>query len=155
MFRSTFVVLTAALVCGSTACGSSDGDPPLYPENYRDTYTEVRNCRNSIEHDLMRIRVLASPETLAAYQNRTPFPVGALLVKEQFDSPDTDCSGPIINVTVMQKLAAGEDPDALDWKWQKTDIDNKVIDLDVQSCTGCHTTCGRPPEGYDGTCTVP
>lgn len=155
MSRFLFVVMAASIAM--TACGGDDGgDPALYPVDYRTTYTEVRNCRPSLDHDFMRIRVLASPEALQAYQNRTPFPVGAIVLKEQFDMPDMNCAGPVLNVTVMQKLATGADPEALDWTWQKTDQENKVLETEnIKRCTGCHTSCGKPPDGFDGTCTVP
>lgn len=141
------------------ACGT---DPPkeesLFPADYAATYQEVRNCRNSIEHDLMRIRVLASPEALAPYTDRAaPFPVGAIVLKEQYAGGDINCEGPIVQFTVMQKLADGEDPAMLDWTWQKTDGERVVDeDHDLEKCSSCHTRCGVPEEGgYAGTCAVP
>ncbi|MBA3819040.1 MAG: cytochrome P460 family protein [Deltaproteobacteria bacterium] len=152
MYRATL----AALAVLGGGCGGDDSEPPLYPADYAATYQEVRGCRRSIEHDLMTIRVLASPDAVAAYTGRTaPFPTGSILLKEEFDSGDVDCSGPIINVTVMQKLAVGSAPATLDWTWQKIDADARVMDVDIERCTRCHTACGIAPDGYDGTCTVP
>jgi hypothetical protein len=149
----------AVLVAHLLACGDHDddgGEPALFPADYATTYVEVRNCRFSLEHDLVRMRVLASPDALTPYNGRTaPFPTGAIVLKEQYDGGDDTCTGPIFNVTVMQKLDVGSAPETLDWNWQETDAEYRAVDTDIDRCTRCHTDCGKPPEGYDGTCTVP
>jgi hypothetical protein len=33
--------------------------------------------------------------------------------------------------------------------------DGKIMETDIERCTRCHTGCGKPPEGHDGTCAVP
>jgi hypothetical protein len=139
------------------ACGSDDaGDPPVFPADYATTYQQVRNCRFSLEHDLVRMRVLAAPDAFTAYTGRAePFPTGAILLKEQYDSADMACEGPIIGITVMQKLDVGSSPATLDWFWQETDENARPIAIDSMRCTRCHTSCGKAPEGYDGTCTMP
>jgi len=102
------------------------------------------------------IRVLASPEAVDAYTGRTAaFPVGAIVLKEEFDQRDTTCSGPIMFRTAMRKLDAGTSPDMLDWEWQKVDADLNEFESDPITCVACHTVCGRAPAGYDGTCTDP
>jgi hypothetical protein len=147
-------VLSLALL----ACGGDDGggEPPVFPETYAATYTEVRNCRFSLDHDLRRIRVVASPEALTAYMGRTdPFPVGAVVLKVEYDDDDTACAMAPIGFTAMQKLAAGTDTAMLDWKWQELDGDRKALtDRPIARCAQCHKDCGKPPEGYDGTCTT-
>lgn len=148
----------AALVAVICACGD-DGktDPPLFPADYAASYQEVRNCRFSIDHDLLYIRVLASPEALTPYMTRAaPFPVGAILLKEQYGQDDTTCSGPLDSFTVMEKLDDGT-TSAADWTWQKVGADRRQITVDLKTCTSCHSDCGYPPNGvgYDGTCTVP
>jgi Cytochrome P460 len=146
------------LACALAGCGtdSASQDPPLYPEDYAATYQEVRDCRFSLDHDLTRMRVLASPEALASYTDRTaPFPTGAIVLKEQFEGDDTACSGPIITVTVMQRLDTGSSPDTLDWTWQQVDSKGDVETVDIKRCTSCHTGCGSAPEGFDGTCAMP
>jgi len=145
-------VALAAL--GLLACGTDE--PPVFPTTYASSYTEVRGCRHSLEHDLVNIRVLAAPDALTPYTDRaTPFPAGAVVLKEQYADDDTACAGPIDTFTVMQKLAAGSSPSTLDWEWQKVDNKRNVVDIDRTRCVRCHTTCGVPPDGYDGTCTVP
>lgn len=153
--------LFAALVLfgsmGGSGCGDDDvGLAPVFPADYEDTYTEVRDCRQSGDHDLNVVRVLADPIALAAYADRTqPFPIGATVIKEEYAFGDVDCTGPITQWTVMQKLEVGTAPDMLDWRWQRVDASRNVIEEDTPRCWGCHTTCGVPPDGHDGTCTVP
>ena len=145
----------AAACAGDSGDGSDDGPAPLFPADYASTYSEVRNCRSSTEHDFSRVRVLADPDALGPYQGRdADFPVGSIVLKEEFDFGDTDCAGDIIRWTVMQRLEAGSSPDTLDWRWQDVEPSRRVKTQDEPRCIGCHTTCGVPPEGYQGTCTV-
>jgi hypothetical protein len=152
--RAVLAVLVAGSLC---ACGDDGGgDPPLVPADYAATYEEVRSCRFSVEHDLTRIRIVAAPDALAPYRTRSaPFPTGAIVLKEEYDSADMTCAGPIIEFTVMQKLDAGSSPDTLDWAWQKVGVDRRVKTTDLMRCIRCHTGCGKPPEGHDGTCAMP
>ena len=129
---------------------------PLFPADYATTYQEVRNCRNSIEHDLARVRILAAPDALTAYTGRLEdFPVGAVALKEEYDGGDIRCEREIMRWTVMQKVEPGSSPDTLDWEWQEVDEDRRVADVEIKRCTNCHTDCGKPPEGYAGTCAAP
>jgi hypothetical protein len=54
----------------------------------------------------------------------------------------------------MTRLAPGSSPATLDWYWQDVDASRRVVTENDARCIGCHTTCGVPPEGYQGTCTV-
>ena len=120
------------LACALGACGTEPTpDPPDFPADYLATYTEVRDCRNSIEHGAVRIRVLAAPDALAAYTGRqAPFPTGALLLKEEYDSSDLSCAGPIRFWTTMEKLDVGTATPTLDWHWQKVDATRRVTEQD-------------------------
>jgi hypothetical protein len=164
--RAAVAVAAAAMAASLAACGGggdvgddeidAPGAMPLFPADYAATYQQVRACRYSLEHDLRRVRVLASPEAMAAYTGRTaPFPAGAIVLKEEYADSDTACAGAIVSFTVMQKLAAGSSPATLDWHWQEVSPDRRDVNEDNRSCVGCHTRCGKPPEGYDGTCAVP
>jgi hypothetical protein len=77
------------------------------------------------------------------------------VLKEQYDAGDTACAGPIVEFTVMQKQGVGASPEELDWTWQKVSPDHRTLTTEITRCVGCHTACGQPPEGHDGTCTVP
>ena len=140
------------------ACGDNlvPAERALFSADYATTYTEVRNCRYSIEHGLIRVRVLASPQAVAAYTTRAePFPVDSVLLKEEYGESDDTCSGEIEGFTVMQKLEAGSSMGTLDWQWQRADFDATPTSTSVKGCIHCHTDCGVAPDGYDGTCTVP
>lgn len=133
-----------------------DGVEPAFPEDYAATYVEVRNCRGSGDHDLNNIRILVDPTARVAYEGRTePFPVGAVVMKEEYDFGDTSCSGELKQWTVMVKLEAGSSPDTLDWAWQQVDASRRVVEEDAPRCIGCHQGCGVAPDGYDWTCSIP
>lgn len=141
MYRA--VVVCALLV----ACGTDD--EPLFPASYTASYVEVRNCRASSDHDLHHIRVLAEPAIAAVYQARTDaFPVGAVIVKEEYDFSDDTCSDELTWWTVMKKTDAG-------WTWQRVAPDRSVLSENDSRCIGCHAMCGMPPDGFDGTCAMP
>jgi hypothetical protein len=142
--RAVAVVLVAACAGGGT---------PLLPEDYAATFTEVRDCRRSADHDLRHIRILADDDALGPYTERlTPFPPGAFIVKEEFDFADDACAGPLLEWTVMQRRT---DATNLGWIWQRLAADRTVVTEDEDRCIGCHSDCGKPPDGYDSTCAVP
>lgn len=151
-------ILLATLAVGLLACGDDgdNGDPPLFAVDYATAYEEVRNCRFSLDHDLQRIRILAAPDAVTPYRNRAaPFPTGAIVLKVEYADDDTSCAGPIAGFTVMQKLDTGSSSATLDWQWQKVDGKQRVMVADPMRCAQCHTSCGKPPEGFDGTCATP
>ena len=128
------------------ACGS-DSASPLFPDGYQ--YAEVRNCRSSSDHDLNKIRVLVDPVAANSYTTRSaPFPDGSIVLKEEYDFADTTCSGALVQWTVMKKVGGT-------WQWQRVDKDRNVESENEARCINCHTQCGKPPDGYDGTCAVP
>lgn len=142
----------ASLSCGDDAPG---GPAPSFPADYAASYREVRDCRNSSEHEFMRVRVLADPAALEPYLGREQdFPVGSVVLKEEYDGADTACAGDVVRWTVMSRLAAGSSPQTLDWYWQEVDASRRVESENDSRCVGCHTGCGVPPDGYRGTCTV-
>ena len=142
--------------------GCSDEPPvngttgPSFPASYAATYKEVRNCRPSGDHDLNRVRVLADPAAFGPYSKRdAPFPVGAVVIKEEYDIGDTNCKGPITLWTVMKRLAKDSSPKTLDWRWEKVDAKRTVVETDTPRCYGCHTGCTVAAGGYENTCEVP
>jgi hypothetical protein len=148
-------LLGAALACGDDGGDGPSGVEPAFPAGYAASYSEVRDCRNSGDHELNRIRVLADASALAPYRDRdVDFPVGAVVLKEEHDFADTDCTGTPVRWTLMRRLAAGSSPQTLDWYWQDVDAERRVTSENDSRCIGCHTGCGVPPEGYQGTCTV-
>lgn len=158
MSGRTFVVcslVALAVACGDNHVPPDAGPPAIFPADYAATYQEVRNCRFGLDHDLMRIRIVASPDAMATYTSRTgEFPTGAILVKEEYDGGDVDCIGPITRFSVMQKVDPDTAPETLDWTWQRVDADRRDITESVRRCVQCHTDCGQPPEGYGWTCSM-
>ncbi len=150
-------VLCGALIPGA-GCEDDDVVPTeaFFPADYESTYTEVRDCRGSAEHDLNNIRVLADASGRIPYEERAePFPAGAVILKPEYDFGDVTCEGEPVQWTVMRRLAQGSSPDTLDWEWQRVDFDRNVVEEDAPQCIGCHTGCGVAPDGYEGTCAVP
>ena len=146
-----------ALAVVAAACGDDGPGVALFPDDYASTYQEVRDCRRSGgAHDINHVRVLAAPDTVAIYNDRSgPFPEGAIVLKEEYDFSDSTCAGPIVQWSVMQKRASGTSTDTLDWTWQRVDRLGNVASEDDSRCIGCHEDCGVAPDGHDGTCTVP
>ena len=152
-----FAVIAIAMLVVSGCPGGDEPDiEPLFPADYDVTYALVRNCRGSGDHDLNNIRILVDPAARTPYEGRTePFPIGAVVLKEEYDFGDPTCEGELVQWTVMQRLETGSSPDTLDWAWQRVDVDRVVVEEDPPRCIGCHTGCGVPPDGYDGTCAIP
>jgi hypothetical protein len=142
--------------------GCPGDDPPspdaapaaLFPASYLDSYVEVRDCRTSGDHELRKIRVLADPLAKDAYMLRDrPFPVGAILLKEERDD---SCDGEIASFTVMVRLADGSSPSTLDWQWQRVDPKTmRDATEDPARCINCHSGCADPPDFYLHTCAIP
>jgi hypothetical protein len=128
-------------------------DPVLFPEAFEALYTEMRDCRLSHEHELRYIRVLVSDsahEPYAGLSSDTPYPVGAILVKPEYD--DDECSV-VLGYTAMEKLEPGTSPENGDWEWQKLTAERELLDGGVPDrCIGCHSQHCAPPNGYDLTC---
>src|SRR5688572_2078881 len=120
-----------------TSCGEDgdDGPAPSFPSDYRVSYTEVRDCRSSGEHELNNIRVLADEAALAAYRDRQQdFPEGSVVLKEEYGFADSTCSGEPIRWTAMARLASGSSPETLDWYWQDVDGARRVVSENDSRC---------------------
>jgi hypothetical protein len=144
-----------AFVTWVAGCGT-DLPGPVFRADYATTFTEVRNCRPSLEHGPDNIRVLASPEAVTVYTTRTgTFSPGALLLKEQYYSSDPGCTGKIKQWTVMQKLADGSSTGTLDWHWQRVAAGRSTTTDNDATCIACHRDCGGAGGGFLDTCTDP
>ena len=149
-------IALVALGCSGGGTKPDAAPPAEFPSDYASSYTQVRTCRASSDHDLNNVRVLVDPAARPAYTMRDrPFPTGAIVLKEEYDFGDTTCTGPIKQWTVMVKLADGSSATTLDWHWQKVAADRHVITDSEPRCYGCHMTCGVPPGGYAATCSMP
>ena len=149
---TTLGMIVLALGCPGT-------DPPpvadiIFPENYRESFTIVRDCRNSIEHT-SQIRVWINDIGLAGYQaNASPLPEGTIVIKEEFAANVCDNDDNLEFWSVMRKEPAGFDPGANDWRFQEVSSPNRLITLDNNAtCIGCHTDEACIPR--DLMCTLP
>jgi hypothetical protein len=155
MFHTLQVTLLASCLCASAACSEKDeprpapGSDAFFPSNFRTAYDRVRDCRLSVEHDLVHIVVYSDPDSTDRYLNEDyPFESGAVIVKEEF--ADEECSERI-GFTVMRKAEAGEHEDTLGWEWQSLDANRVLVPSNVAQCTTCHSPCNA----RDYTCTLP
>ena len=125
----------------------------VFPADVMDSYREVRDCRNSHEHELHYIRVLVSQDAEAPYAALSPdepYPVGATLVKAEYDEEGCET---LLGYTAYKKLEKGEHEAGGDWWWQKLDAEQKVIEEGAPwRCLNCHMVHCAPPYGYDLTC---
>jgi hypothetical protein len=149
------------------ACGGDDDGPPdaapdaevdagphpHFPADFEQRYEELRDCRFSHEHELRYIRVFASPSAAESYRQLSPdapYPVGANLVKSEYD--DELCTD-LREYTEMTKLDADSFPEGGDWLWQRIDPERRVTESGAPTrCTVCHKVHCAPPFGYDLSC---
>lgn len=137
------------MACSLAACGPE----PLIPPDWERTYSQVRDCRRSGDHDLSYVLIYADPLALLPYQQRAaPFPDGGVLLKAEYaQSGCVDLTG----YTVMKRVA-GFAGSAGDWRWQRLSSSRAVVeDGALPRCQGCHASCGVAPDGHDWTCAAP
>lgn len=151
-------MLTLAAVVSSLGCPGTtpppDEDDVIFPEDYRASYTVVRDCRNSIEHGAT-IRVWVNAESANAYlENQSPLPEGTVVVKEEFAAAGCDDDAALEFWSVMRKEATGFDPAASDWRFQEVAAPQRQVTIDNKAvCIGCHTAPSCLAR--DLMCTVP
>ncbi len=156
--RRCFSALTTLLLVfvslGMDCEGGMNGDDPIFPANYRDTYQLVRDCRNSIEH-ANQIRVWVNNIGEAAYLNdENPLPVGTIVVKEEFAAGTCDDDNDLEFWSVMRKEAAGFDPANNDWDFREYSApDRSRLPTPSQTCIACHNDPDCVARDY--MCTVP
>lgn len=145
-------VLLAAALC---ACSDDPGgDTGVLPADYATTFTEVRDCRRSADHDLNFVRILADDAATGPYLQRDQqFPAGSIVVKEEHDIDDDTCAGPPIGWTIM--VSAPDETAKLGWTWHRLREDKTASEAGDARCISCHTSCGQPPDGFLGTCSIP
>jgi hypothetical protein len=129
-----------------------EGPEPIFPADYAQSYVEVRDCRYSLEHGGIYIRVLADPASAEAYQADAPqLPVGSVVIKEEY-SGEGCASNELVRWRAMRKEAPGFDAVDGDWHWQWLTTRREVVEDTKASCIGCH----RQPDCLerDYMCTV-
>jgi hypothetical protein len=163
------VILTLILV---QACGWDD--EITFPENFKETYTQITSCEISQHPKANSAITWVSPsgesvweQLVMAHQNMmeegmdnvdeesedVQFEPGTVVVKVQYS--DTNCST-LSGYTAMEKQEAGTTPTLGDWRWQFLDETGACNDCNAGvSCSGCHSAqpaCTQSPEFF---CTAP
>lgn len=129
------------------ACGDGTGTEPWFPADHATRYTAVRTCVRSADHDLAFVQIFAAPDAVASYLERQmPFPVGAVLVKQEYADPG--CSD-LVGYTAMRKERAEGGVQA--WGWQRVSPAGAVEFIERERCASCHESCVTPL-GHDHTC---
>lgn len=129
---------TVTVARSATPTPTVAGVEPVFPADYRATFTEVRDCRSSIEHGGVNIRVLVNPIAVDPYLSEVnPLPRGSIVVKEEFSGPDCK-DADLVRWRAMRKEAEGFDPQDADWHWQWVNPDRSVLLDDKSTCIGCH-----------------
>lgn len=158
-------VLASCWIALSACTGGSQQGPehdagpePVFGEDV-EAWTEGRTCGFTHEHDLRYIRVMVDEAADVPYQaleQNYPYPVGATLVKLEYD--DEDCTE-LVGFTAMKKRAAGYSALGNDWQWQRLDAERNVLeDGEIRTCITCHQhhctwpICGYEDCGFDLTC---
>lgn len=128
---------------------------PIFPENYRETYTEVRSCRAGSGHGSVQVRVFANEVAAPAYlAGQNPLPLGSVLVKEEFGGPECSDDSLLVQWRAMRKEAPGFDDEDSDWHWQRVLVDGRLVAEDTKaSCIGCHRASACVARDY--MCTEP
>lgn len=147
--RSTrWAWLALVLACDSEGAAGDAGEGAFVTAAELGAWPEVRDCRNSIEHDNNHIRVLTSPATKGAYLGTEPFPPGAIVVKPEY--ADDACTD-LVRVTVMRR-SSGFDATG-GWEWQELSPELGVVESGaLKRCWTCHSACDG---GHDGACAQP
>lgn len=155
MKRAAVLALVAAACTGSpdtdSQADAGSAAQPLFGADYAQTHVQVRDCRFSIEHDGVYIRVRANALAAATYADAGyPFAEGSVVLKEEF--LDAACQNPS-GFTAMRRSAQPEFAQTGGWQWQRLDAERRVTQNGALTrCYSCHSGCTN---GRDGTCTDP
>jgi hypothetical protein len=148
--RLTLLALVVLCTCAEV---DSPNPKMALPADYRTAYVQVRQCQNSIEHNLMDVVVRVRSDQVALYETGPyPFPQGSVVVKEEYRAQG-GCTD-LVGYTVMRKESAGYFPEGGDWQWFSLDSYGTVLkDGRQPACSHCHALpmC----RGRDFVCSQP
>ena len=115
------------------------GPTPIFPANYRASFSMVRSCRFSAAHGGVNIRVFANDIAAQPYlDNANPLPEGSIVVKEEFSGADCSDDNTLVQWRAMRKETPGFDPVDGDWHWQRVSLQRVVIFDTKDTCISCH-----------------
>ncbi len=159
--RCALMIIALSAAVFAVSCGGDsnptppDPDPvdPFFAEDFAQSYTLVRDCRFSTDHNLSKVRVYVNAVGAQNYLDGTyPLPVGTIAVKVLTNGQAADCAGAAEEIVAMRKGVPGTAPTYGDWEWQAVNPDRSVR-LSGQlfdQCIACHSSCTF---GRDFMCT--
>ena len=126
--------------CPGTTPPPDGADELIFPESYRENFTVVRDCRNSIEHGAT-VRVWVNDVGAAGYlADAATLPEGTIVIKEEFAAAGCDDDDDLTSWNVMRKEAAGFDLGLNDWRFQEVESPTRrILHDDATTCRSCHT----------------
>jgi len=133
--------LVLPLLLGGCFQDSTPQPSDFLPLDYQVSFQAVRNCRPVPDHGLLYTRVLANPVAAVPYTAGTyPLPAGSVVVAEHH--VEASC-GSLNGFYLMAKEKPGYDTAAADWRWQRLDLYQRVLDDGrLKTCSDCHA---KPP----------
>jgi hypothetical protein len=135
--------LLALLVLPMAGCfqDSTQQHSTFLPLEYKSSFQPVRTCRSIANHELAYARVLADSVAADPYVGGVyPLPAGSVVVAEQHSDPS--CNS-LTGFYLMAKEKPGYDSTAGDWRWQRLDANQRVLeDGKLAKCSSCHA---QPP----------
>ena len=108
--------------------------------DFRSTFTKLNHERFASRghlRDRFDVDVYVNAPAKTAWESGAhEYPVGAVLVKDQFDHGFADRAA---GVLVMEKRAAGYDPEGGDWRWLVLGLNGGIErEGKIDACARCH-----------------
>jgi hypothetical protein len=143
------------------ALGCAEDSPPettaIFPPDFTERFTELRDCRQSIEHELEYVKLFVPPDQVALLERcvqpdspcADPLPTGTLLIKPQY--LDAACTQ-LLRITAAARVADLPLGDPNAWRWQTVSPAGVVLqDGQPDGCVRCHSACSP---GFDSRCVM-
>ena len=154
--RKLSVICLVPLFFSFSACSGSWDDEVVAPEDFRATYEQLHECKQSAHPAADYVITWLSPDALPIWEavqageTDADFEVGAISVKSQYS--DSSCSE-LTGYTLMEKVSTESDAPRGGWKWQFTNEYGECSNCDAgDGCVSCHTGCTSGPSLF---CTQP
>ncbi len=151
--KNTMVSLS---LCALVNCTGQWDDSVVAPENFRSSYDQVHECKQSAHPAADYVVTWLSPdaqpvwEALSNGETDVEFEVGTVSVKSQYS--DSNCST-LTGYTLMEKTSVAEDAPHGGWRWQYINEFGECSNCDAtDGCAGCHSGCTSGPKFF---CTQP
>ena len=110
----------------------------ILPLDYQTSYSLKRGCIPDTAQSHGTGYTLVRANDIAVNAVGFPFPEGSVLVSERHQDPS--CSS-LAEIRVMAKQAAGYAPDMGDWRWQRVNSIQRVLeDGKLSACASCHNS---------------